>query len=154
MKPVVLTNIHTAARIARSGLLKYFSPQEFRFLISDLGYEHKYPITAYNQHDRVFAERMRKQGFLQVSSFVEPQMRRLFELFSYYKPKFTIRIVSALLLAEVTNATLLTEDVVVQDAAISAMISTQTKQWLVTEIIHELAFQGITLDIELVSELI
>lgn len=154
MRPVVLTDVHLAARLVRSGLLKYYSPTELQFLISDIGFEYNYPQTTYNQHDRSFAERMKKQGFLHVKSFDDMQMTRLYDLFRQLKPKFTIRILSALLLAEMTNSTLISEDEVLRDVALMSLISAYNKQWLVSQLVHELAFQGITLDIELVNELI
>ncbi|MEZ0540424.1 hypothetical protein [Fibrella arboris] len=154
MRPVVLTDVHLAARLVRSGLLKYYSPEQLQFLISDIGFDYNYPQTVYNQHDKSFAERMRKQGFLRVKSFDDIQMTRMYALFRQFKPKFTIRIVSALLLAQMTNSTLISEDEVLRDVAPMCMISAHNKQWLVSQLVHELAFQGITLDVELVNELI
>ena len=155
MKNIIVTDIHLPVRLFLPGLLKYFDPDELRFYITDICYSYKNQPTPLNFHDKVHAKRMVEQGRLEVVGLDETQMGRLCELYQHYKPRFITKTVSALVLAQVTGFKLISEDELLREVATQDLkIRAHDKEWLITDLLHEIGTRGVNLDIEFVKQLI
>jgi len=155
MKNIIVTEISLPTKLFRSGLLRYFDRTELQFHIPDFCYYYKYTLNDRNIHDRGFAKRMNEQGMLIIAELNEAQMLRHQELLVQYKPKFLAKSVSALVLAEITGFRLISEDGLLREVASQDFqIRAHNKEWLLTDLVHEIGVRGIQLDLELVKELL
>lgn len=151
MNQLVITEIHLAARLYRSGILKYFNGNELSLLITDFCYETK-PLGINN--DKMISKKMIEQGILNVVNLNEQQVGKIVELHRLYKPKFVMKTISALVFAQENKLRLISEDELVREIAGELNIRAYDKEWLVTTMVTEISTMGINLDLELVKEII
>ena len=152
MNNIVITEIQLAASFYRSGLLKYFNSDELAFHITDICYAHK--ILAIN-NDRLTAQKMVDAGLLKVVTLDESQMEEVERLHHFYKPKFIVKTVTALVLAKQTGFKLLSQDDLLREtAAQDFKIRAINKGWLIQILVDEISMMGENIDIELVKQII
>lgn len=151
MKHIIITEIHLAARLFRSGILKYFGKGELMLYITDICYNHK---SHHISNDKTMAKAMIEQGILNVVELNETEVKRIMELHEKYKPKFVMKTLSALVYAERHNLRIVSEDELLREISNELGIKAYDKEWLVTNIVHEISAMGTNLDLELVKEII
>lgn len=152
MNNIVITEIHLAARLFRSGILKYFNNQELNFYITDFCYDH---ILVVNNYDKNHAKQMFDEGMLKVIELDERQMMRMTKLHQTYRPRFIIKTISALVLASENNFKLVSEDELLGDVARKDLnIQAFNKEWLITTLVNEITMMGESIDINDVKQMI
>jgi hypothetical protein len=152
MNNIVITEIHIAARLFRSGILKYFNNAELNFYITDFCYDHVF--VAHN-YDKAHTKLMLEDGMLKVVGLTEVQMTEMAKLHSQYKPKFIIKTISALVLARDNKFKLVSEDELLREVARKDLnVQAYNKEWLVTTLVNEITMMGVAIDINDVKEII
>lgn len=155
MEPIIITDVGLPVTLLRMGLLNYLSNQDSRFQITDMCYSYNPQNGNQSIREREFAKQLISKGILKVVSLSETQMGRVFELYEIYKPKFVSRSVSALFLAQETGYRLICENDLLREIASTELgVRANDKFWCVRNMVDEIRVQGITLDIELVNELL
>lgn len=152
MNSIVITEIHLAARLFRSGILKYFNNQELNFYITDFCYDH---VPNTHNYDKSHAKLMLQEGMLKVVGLDEHQMKTMAALHQRYRPKFIIKTVSALVLAKENKFKLVSEDELLREIARKDLnIQSFNKEWLVTTLVNEITMMGGSIDINDVKQII
>lgn len=152
MNNIVITEVHLAARLFRSGILKYFNNEELNFHITDICYEH--PVSAQN-YDRMHAKLMMEGGMLKVEGLNDQQMLRMGQLHFKYKPRFIVKTISALVLAGERKFKIISEDELLREIARKELnIPAYNKEWLITTLVNEITMMGGSIDINDVKEII
>jgi len=152
MKNIAITEIQLAASFYRSGLLKYFNNDELAFHITNICYEHK--VSALN-NDKQTAQKMVDAGLLKVVTLDENQMKEVERLHHFYKPKFIVKTITALVLAKDTGYKLLSqEDLLRETARQDFTIRAISKNWLIQMLVDDITMMGESIDIELVKMII
>jgi hypothetical protein len=152
MNNIVITEIHLAARLFRSGILKYFNNEELNFYITDFCYDHA--LVAPN-YDRAHTKLMLDDGMLKVVGLNEQQMTAMENLHRQYKPKFIIKTISALVFARDSRFKLISEDELLREVARKNLnVQAYNKEWLITTLVNEITMMGVSIDIKDVKEII
>jgi len=152
MNNIVITEIHLAARLFRSGILKYFNNEELNFYITDFCYDHT--LIAHN-YDRAHTKLMLDEGMLKVVGLNELQMSAMANLHRQYKPKFIIKTISALVFARDSRFKLISEDELLREVARKDLnVQSYNKEWLITTLVNEITMMGVSIDINDVKEII
>lgn len=151
MHKLVITETHLAARLFRSGILKFFNTNELTLYITDLCYRNK---TININNDRAMAKNMIEQDILKVVELDGAQVDRMVALHQKYKPKFVLKTMSALVYAESEKLKIISDDELFRDTASELNIKAYDKEWLVTTLVREISAMGVNLDLELVKEII
>jgi len=152
MNNIVITEIHLAARLFRSGILKYFNNKELNFYITDFCYDH---VPTTHNYDKSHAKLMLQEGMLKVVGLDEHQMKTMAALHQQYRPKFIIKTVSALVLAKENKFKLVSEDELLREIARKDLnIQSFNKEWLVTTLVNEITMMGGSIDINDVKQII
>ena len=151
MNNFVITELSLAARLFRSGILKYFDKGELTIYITDFCYHHKSHTI---NNDKSMANLMIQQGFLKLVELNENQIERLLVLHLKYKPRFVMKTISALVFAEQNNLKVISEDDLVREIAKELNIKAHNKEWLLTTLVNDISTMGINLDINCVKEIV
>ncbi len=152
MNNIVITEIKLAARLFRSGILKYFNNKELNFYITDFCYDHALVTPNY---DRAHTKLMLDDSMLKVVGLNEQQMAAMASLHHQYKPKFIIKTISALVLARESRFKLVSEDELLREVARKDLnIQAYNKEWLVTTLVNEITMMGESININDVKEII
>jgi len=152
MNSIVITEIHLAARLFRSGILKYFNNRELNFYITDFCYDH---MSMMHNYDKAHAKLMLEEGMLKVVGLDERQMTTMAALHQQYRPKFIIKTISALVLAKENKFKLVSEDELLREMARKDLnIQAFNKEWLVTTLVNEITIMGESIDINDVKQII
>nr|WP_293838383.1 hypothetical protein [uncultured Arsenicibacter sp.] len=155
MKKFIVTEISLIANLLRIGLLRYFENTELQFLITDFCYNHSSAGNERIIQEKNFAVRLKKTGLLSETGLNEQQMSRLYELSRQHSPRFLIKTVSALVLAESTGYPLITEDDLLRDVAAKEMkLKSHNQEWLLTDLVHEVSIREKHITLELIKELL
>ena len=152
MNNIVITEIHLAARLFRSGILKYFNNEELNLHITDFCYDHA--VVAHN-YDRAHTKIILEDGMLKVVGLNEEQMAVMASLHRKYKPKFIIKTISALVFARDSKFKLISEDELLRDVARKDLnVQAYNKEWLITTLVNEITMMGVSININDVKEII
>ena len=152
MNNLVITETHLAAKLFRSGILKYFNNRELNFYITDICYDQALVAHSY---DKAHAKLMLAEGMLKVVGLNESQMSRMATLHQRYYPRFIIKTISALVLASENKYKLVSEDELLREVARKELnIQAFNKEWLVTTLVNEITMMGESIDINDVKQII
>jgi hypothetical protein len=151
MNNIVITELYIAARLYRSGLLKYFTGKELNFYITDFCYNSRSPFF----NDRVIAKQMIDDGMLQVVKLNEAQMLLVDKWHQHYKPRFVVKSITALVFASDAKFRLFSDcDLLREVATTDFGIRSINKEWLVTTLVNDISVMGEKLDMDLVRQLL
>lgn len=129
--------MNLAARLFQCGILKYFDSSELNLYMTDLCYSSK-PYEEFYK-DKVSVNEMINNSEIRILSLNEMQMDRAGKLLMRYKPKFILKTVSAMVVAQDYNYTLITEDELLRDTVKKELgIPSHDKRWLVECLIEKL----------------
>jgi hypothetical protein len=152
MNNIVITEIGLAARLFRSGMLKYFNSEELNFFITDFCYDQ---ALVNHNYDRAHCKLMLDNGMLKVVGLSEGQMIAMGQVYSRYKPKFIVKTVSALIFARDNKYKLISEDELLREISRKELsIQSYNKEWLITTLVNEITMMGISININDVKEII
>lgn len=152
MNSIVITEVHLAARLFRSGILKYFNGEELNFYITDFCYDHT--LITHN-YDRSHTKLMLESGMLKIVGLNEAQMVSMANLYVKYKPKFIIKTISALVFTKSNKFKLISEDELLRDIAKKDLgIQAYNKEWLITTLVNDITMMGESIDINDVKQII
>jgi hypothetical protein len=152
MNSIVITEIHLAARLFRSGILKYFNNQELNFYITDFCYDY---MPNAHHYDKAHAKLMLEEGMLKVVGLDERQMKTMAALHQQYRPKFIIKTISALVVAKEHKFKLVSEDELLREVARKHLnVQAFNKEWLITTLVNEITMMGESIDINDVKQII
>lgn len=134
---IVITEMNLAARLFQCGILKDFDSSELNLYMTDLCYSSK-PYEEFYK-DKVCVNEMINSGMIKILNLNEMQMDRAGKLLIRYKPKFVLKTVSAMVIAQDYNYKLVTEDELLRDTVKKELgIPSHDKMWLVEYLIEKL----------------
>jgi len=152
MNNIVVTELNMVARLYRSGMLKYFSGEELSFYITDFCYNHRSPNFI---NDRQIAKKLVEDGILQVVKLSESQMLLVDKWHNYYRPKFVVKSITALVFAGDKKFKLFSDcELLRETAAADFGVRSINKEWLVMTLVNDISVMGEKLDMELVRQLL
>jgi hypothetical protein len=152
MNNIVITELNIVARLYRSGMLKYFTGEELNFYITDFCYKHRSPNFI---NDRLLAKKMVEEGMLQIVKLSEAQMVLVDQWHDYYRPKFVVKSITALVFAGDKKFKLFSDCELLRETATADFgIRSINKEWLVTTLVNDISVMGEKLDMELVRQLL
>lgn len=134
---IVITEMNLVARLFQCGILDYFESNELNLYMTDLCYCSK-PYQEFYK-DKASVNEMISSGKIKILSLNELQMERASKLLIRYKPKFVLKTVSAIIVAQDSNYTLITEDELLRETVKKELaIPSFDKRWLVEYLIEKL----------------
>ena len=152
MKKLVLTEPDLAARIHKSGILRYFRKGDIVFYTTDIGC---YACIGTQQVGKPMLNRAVETGTLVVVESDERQWRAISSLYSKYSKSFTMKTVAAVYLAGQFGYRLVTDDAALEEMALKDFgVTSLPKNRLTMELVEEIALMGIVVDLDLINELI
>ena len=136
MENILITEINLAARLFRSGIMKYLNEYEISLHMIDLCYYHK--SHDYNS-DKNFVKEMVGNEQIKIIGLNSIQLDEASKLYKRYYPKFLIKTVASILVAQELDYTIVSEDALLRETAFNDFcLNANDKNWLVDQIISKL----------------
>lgn len=135
---IVITEMNLVARLFHFGILKYIDGSELNLYMTDLCYCCK-PYEEFDR-DKSYINEMIKLGQIKILSLNDIQMERAGKLLVRYKPKFVLKTISAMVIAQDKNFTMVSEDELLRETVKELGIPAYDKFWLLDHLIKDNKF--------------